>query len=65
MSTLYDLHRMAKRLRVSSSWLKREARAGRIPSLKAGARYLFNPGAVIKALSEQAANSQGRSQDNG
>jgi len=64
MSSLIDLHRMAKRLRVSPSWLKREARAGNVPSLKAGAKYLFNPTAVIEALSVRAANPQGRNQDN-
>ena len=64
MSSLIDLHRMAKRLRVSPSWLKREAKAGNVPSLKAGAKYLFNPTAVVEALSIRAANSQGRSQEN-
>ncbi len=62
MSALYDLHRMAKRLRVSPYWLKREARVGNVPSLKAGSKYLFNPGAVIESLSEQAGrktNSKG------
>ena len=63
MSSLIDLHRMAKRLRVSPSWLKREAKAGNVPSLKAGAKYLFNPTAVVEALSIRAANSHGRSQD--
>ena len=62
---IVELEEMAKRAKVPPRFLKAEAEAGRVPALKAGAKFLFNPQAVLKVLSERAANSQGRSQDNG
>lgn len=55
MQELLGLHGLASKLRLPATWLKREADAQRIPHLKAGKRYLFNPVAVTAALAEQAA----------
>jgi hypothetical protein len=49
-----NLARMARRLGVSQSWLKGEAAARRVPSLRAGTRFLFEPEAVEKALASLA-----------
>ena len=49
------LDELARRLRLPKSFLERETRAGRIPSLRAGNRRVFNPDAVRRALAEQAA----------
>lgn len=46
---------MARILRVRVSWLRNEAEAGRLPSVNAGNRYLFNRDAVVNALAERAA----------
>jgi len=46
---------MARRLRVTVAWLREEADAGRIPCLRAGKRYLFNPEAVEAVLVARAA----------
>jgi hypothetical protein len=59
MSELLSLPRMARRLKVSQSWLKREAEAGRIPSLSAGGRFLFCSAAVEKVLLERAQDAEG------
>ena len=45
---------MAKRLHVSPKWLLEEAIQGRVPALKAGDKYLFNPAAVEAALVKRA-----------
>jgi excisionase family DNA binding protein len=45
---------MARRLRVPVGWLRDEADAGRIPSVKAGRVFLFSPEAVESALLERA-----------
>ena len=58
MSDLLSLSRMARRLGVTRQWLRDEADAGRIPSLKAGSRYLFNPVAVQEALAAIAARTR-------
>lgn len=52
---IVPLEGLARRLRVSKAFLHREAIAGRIPSLRAGKRRLFNPEAVEAALAERAA----------
>lgn len=54
-SDIVLLEELARRLRLSKSFLERETRAGRIPSLRAGNRRVFNPDAVRRALAEQAA----------
>jgi excisionase family DNA binding protein len=55
MSDLLSLSRLARRLGVTQQWLRDQAEAGRIPCLKAGDRYLFNPAAVQEALAAKAA----------
>lgn len=55
---LLSLPRMARRLGVTQAWLRAAADGGEVPCLKAGRRLLFNPGAVEKALAEQAAQSR-------
>jgi hypothetical protein len=39
---------------LSEAWLRSEAQTGRIPHLKVGARTMFNPAAVEKALLARA-----------
>lgn len=56
---LVNLRELARHLRLSASWLKAEANAGRIPSLKAGNRRLFNVEAVRRTLAHRAAEGDG------
>jgi len=58
MSDLLPLSRMSRRLGVTQQWLRAEADAGKIPCLKAGNRYLFNPMAVQEALASKAARTR-------
>ena len=58
MSDLLSLSRMARRLGVTQQWLRDQADAGKIPCLKAGNRYLFNPVAVQEALATKAARTR-------
>ena len=51
------LNRMARYLGVRANWLKAEAKAGRVPCLKAGDRYLFCAEAVQSALAKRAAET--------
>lgn len=44
----------ARRLGVPEAWLKREAREGRVPVLRAGRRLLFDVAAVEQTLAERA-----------
>lgn len=46
---------LANELRLPASWLKTEANAGRIPSLRIGRRLLFNSEAVVQVLMQRAA----------
>jgi hypothetical protein len=46
---------LANELSLPLAWLKAEAKAGKIPSLRAGRRLLFNPEAVERVLLERAA----------
>lgn len=48
---------MARRLHVTTLWLRDEADAGRVPCIRAGTRYLFSPDAVERALAERAATN--------
>lgn len=57
-----SLPRMARRLGVTSRWLRAEADAGRIPCLRAGSRYLFAPVAVETAVAAMAAEAKGGAQ---
>jgi excisionase family DNA binding protein len=58
MTDLLSLPRQARRLGVTQKWLREQADAGRIPCLKAGNRYLFNPTAVQEMLTARAAKTQ-------
>ena len=50
-----SLPRMARRAGVTQQWLRDFADAGKVPCLRAGNRYLFNPVAVQEALAIEAA----------
>ena len=52
---LVSVRGLADRLKLPAAWLKAEAAAGRIPSLRAGRRLLFNPTAVERVLLDRAA----------
>lgn len=52
---LLPLGNMARRLGVTSAWLRREALAGRVPALQADSRLLFVPEIVEQVLAERAA----------
>jgi hypothetical protein len=54
-----SLNRAALRLGVPEAWLKTEAKAGRIPCLRAGRRLLFSLSAVEAALLERAHTGEG------
>jgi len=58
MGDLLTLPRMSRRLGVTQQWLRDEADEGRVPCLKAGSRYLFNPEAVQDALAAKAARTR-------
>jgi len=53
-SQLLPIGPMARFLRVPSKWLRGEAENGRVPCLRAGKSFLFNPEAVEAALVERA-----------
>lgn len=54
MNDLLSLPRMARHLGVTQQWLKEQAQAGRVPALRAGSRYLFNPETVLQVLADEA-----------
>jgi hypothetical protein len=58
MSELVILPRAARRLGVPVKWLREQADAGKVPCLRAGARYLFDLDAVRQELAKQAAESR-------
>jgi len=53
-SKLVGLGGLASSLKLSCSWLKQEAEAGRIPCLKAGDVLLFDRAAVEQTLLKRA-----------
>lgn len=55
MGELLSLHRAARRIGVTSRWLKAEADAERIPCLRADGRYLFDIEAVTQTVARRAA----------
>ena len=55
---LLTLASMARHLRVAQSWLRREAKEGRIPSLEANGRFLFARTVVEQVLIERASQLQ-------
>ena len=58
-TNLVTLDELSRRLRLSKRWLRQEAAAERIPSLKAGQRRVFNVDAVRRILAERAATIGG------
>ncbi len=56
MDELLTLPRMSRKLGVTQRWLREQADCGRVPCLKAGSRYLFNPTAVARVLATEAAS---------
>jgi hypothetical protein len=63
VSELLSLPRAARRLGVSSRWLKAEAVAGRVPCLRADSRFLFDADALTAALRERAASQSKRAHE--
>ena len=63
MNELLSLSRQARRLGVTQQWLRNQADRGKIPVLKAGNQYLFNPTAVAEALAARATETQKRCED--
>ena len=55
---IMTLSELAWELRLSKSWLKAQTKAGRIPSLKAGQKTIYNPDAVRRALAVLAAEKR-------
>lgn len=51
---LVPLGATARWLRVPAQWLEEEAKAGRVPCLHAGERFLFDPESVERVLLERA-----------
>lgn len=58
-----SLDDLSERLGLPAAWFKAEAEAGRIPSLHAGRRLVFNPEAVERALLERAERPTERNDD--
>jgi excisionase family DNA binding protein len=56
---LLSLPALAKALNLPEEWIRAEADAGRIPHLRIGTRYRFNPDAVVRTLAARAAVSAG------
>jgi hypothetical protein len=56
---LLPLRRMAARLGVPSKWLREQAQAGRVPGLKAGDRWLFDPEVCAAAVRSMAGGEKG------
>lgn len=54
IETFISVDRAAVRLGVPAAWLRAEARAGRVPCLRAGKRLLVNVAMVRRALAERA-----------
>jgi len=53
-----SLNQLSHELNLPSAWLRAEAVAGRIPSLKVGRRLLFDPEQVARALSARTQNAE-------
>lgn len=52
------LRHMARLARVPLAWLRTEAEAGRVPALRAGNQWLFDPPAVRSALRKRASTER-------
>jgi hypothetical protein len=49
--------KLAIRLQVKAAWLREEAEAGRLPAVRAGDRFLFDPATVERLLLDRAQKS--------
>jgi len=56
---LVGVGQMARRLGVTTRWLRREVEAGRLPALKAEDRLLFAADVVTQILAKRAAHGVG------
>jgi hypothetical protein len=57
--SIVSLPTLARELKVSQLWIRREAEAGRLPGIKAGnGRFIFSRKAVERALLERAEKSE-------
>jgi hypothetical protein len=54
MNELLSLRRAARQFGIPAQWLRGEADAGHVPHLRAGGRYLFDLGALTRALAQRA-----------
>ena len=50
---------LGKALGIHPAWLRAEAKAGRLPAVRTGRRFRFDPEEVIEALKRQATEGQG------
>lgn len=57
---LISLPELSRRLRLPRSWLRSEARAGRLPCLHVGRRQYFSLEAIHQCLADRAATSTRR-----
>ena len=59
METIASVPVLARQLRVSQTWLRDEAAAGRLPSVPAGKRnFVFNVARVEEVLAQRAAKGE-------
>lgn len=63
MATLLTITQLGDALDLNVNWLRREARAGRIPSVKINGMYRFAPSEVIDVLTERIGYLRDRSCD--
>lgn len=56
MAELVNLNGLAEKLNLPKTWLKQEAKAGRLPCLRIGRRILFNVFAVEQTLADRASD---------
>jgi excisionase family DNA binding protein len=65
MGQLIGFNRLAWRLRhlgITRDWLREEAKAGRLPSLRIGRTMLFNFDAVVEVIARRAAAGEAPAQ---
>jgi len=55
---LLTLPAMARAIRVTQRWLRREVEAGHLPAVRADSRFLFSRAAVERALLERAEHGE-------
>jgi hypothetical protein len=54
---LLPLRRMASHVGVPSRWLREQAESGKVPGLRAGNRWLFDPDVVVSSVRSMAGNA--------